>query len=923
MMFFAMLCFSATAAEPAESPLVPGELRCEYQTSPLGIDTPAPRLSWVLTATGNARALKQAAYQVRVASTAELLDHGSADLWDSGRVESDAQFGVAYAGKALPSGRQVWWQVRVWDNAGQASAYTTPASWEMALLRAEDWKAQWILRPGAPIEKEEDFFQEHPAPLFRKDFTVEKKVKRARAYVCGLGYYELHLNGQKVGDHELDPGLTSYGKRVFYVVHDVTALIKSGQNAAGCIVGNGWYNLLPLRMWSRYNLREALAQGPPSLLLQIEIAYEDGTVDRVASGPSWKCAESALRKNSLYLGEVYDARREVAGWDQPGFDDAAWTSAALAPAPAGTLQAQPMPPIRVTDHIRPLSVHEQAPGIYIIDLGQNFAGRLRMHCAGPAGTEVHLRYGELLHPDGSLNPMTSVAGQLKGVKAPDGSAEPFTAWQNDTYILKGAGTEEYAPRFTWHGFRYAEVTGFPGVPTVDDFMGERLHTDVTPAGEFTCSNPLFNTIQEVCVRTLCSNLHSVQSDCPHRERFGYGGDLVADSELGLYNFDMATFYAKVVHDFADAVRPNGGFTETAPYVGIADSGLGGGSGPIGWGTVHPLMLWQLYQHYGDVRLLEEQYDAAKRYLSLIEATAKDDVLANCIGDHESLAPKQPELSSTAFYWLNATLIARIARVLNHAEEAAHFDQAAERVAASFNRHFLDPATGRYGLGTQANQAFALAFGLVPEAVQGKALTFLLTDINETQHGHLSTGIFGTKYMLRSLSELGQAETAYTLVNQEDFPGWGHMLKNGATTLWEHWEFSDNTFSHNHPMFGSVSEWFYTELAGIQPAPDAVGFGHVLIQPRIVKGLEWVKGRHNSMRGAIQSAWRVEKGTLHLDVVLPPNTTAEVFLPGSNPVLESEAPAGSAPGVSACTVVDGATRLSAGSGSYHFTTAYPG
>ncbi len=694
-------------------------LKCEYRLNPLGLDTPQPRLSWVLESPE--RGQRQTAYQVLAATTPELLSKGKADLWDSGKVPSAKSVHVVYAGQPLRAGQRVHWKVRAWDREGQASAYSAAAGWEMGLPAPADWRAAWITRQRAEPLSEPKMFEDDPAPLFRKEFRLDKKIRRARVYVSGLGYYELSLNGQRVGDHVLDPGWTTYSKRVLYSTYDVTDQLKRGQNALGVMLGNGWFNPLPLRFWGRINLREHLTIGEPRLILQLVAEFTDGTSQTVVTDESWKVSNGPLLRNNLYLGEVYDARKEQPGWDKAGFDDSTWQQAVRAPEPLGPLRAQDAPPIRVTRILKPVKLTEPKPGVHVFDLGQNFAGWVRLRAQGPAGTRVRLRYGELLYPDGTLNGMTSVCGQIKqggpGYRY-DGQGAPKTAWQMDEYVLKGEGEEVYTPRFTFHGFRYVEVTGFPGKPTLASLEGLRLNSDVAPAGTFTCSNERFNRIQQMVLWTELSNLFSVQSDCPHREKFGYGGDIVAAGEMAMFNFDMARFYAKAVQDLADAVRPNGGFTETAPFVGISDQGLGDGSGPVGWGTAHPFLLWHLYQHYGDKRLLAENYEAASRWIALLQSRAPDGILDNGISDHESLVPKPRALTGTGFYYLNVKLFAQIARALGNESEAVDAEALAAAIKTAFNRKFLQPGSGRYDTATQACQAFALYLGLVPPEETG-------------------------------------------------------------------------------------------------------------------------------------------------------------------------------------------------------------
>ncbi|HRY47569.1 MAG TPA: family 78 glycoside hydrolase catalytic domain [Candidatus Paceibacterota bacterium] len=901
-------------------------LKCEYRINPLGIDAPQPRLSWVLESDRPGEV--QTAYQIMVASSAAKLARNRADLWDSGKVASSESIHVTYEGRPLRSGQRAFWKVRVWDRADKGSDYSQTAWFEMALLTPSDWQAKWIQRPPGEKISEAQMFDDHPAPLLRKEFTIDKKIARARAYVSGLGYYELHLNGQRVGEQVLDPGWTSYSKRVLYSTYDVTTQLKRGSNAAGIMLGSGWFNPLPLAMWGHIKPGDALTTGEPRAILQLVIEFTDGTTQTVVTDESWRIGNGPILRNSVYLGEVYDARREQRGWDQPGFGDAHWPNAAIALKPAlGRLHAQDAPPIRITRTLKPVKLTEPKPGIYIFDFGQNFSGWTQLRVQGEAGTRVRLRSGELLYPDGTLNGMTAVTGQIKdGGKdyRYDGIGKPKTAFQLDEYVLRGQGLEVYTPRFTFHGFRYVEVTGFPGRPTLDSLTGLRLNSDVPVAGSFECSNELFNRIQQMVLWTELANVFSVQSDCPHREKFGYGGDIVASSEMAMLNFDMSRFYAKAAQDLLDDVRPNGGFTETAPYVGIADEGLGDKSGPIGWGTAEPLLLCQLRQYYGDRRLLEQQYEVTKRWIALLNSRAKDGILDNGISDHESLAPKPRALTGTAFYFYNLKLFAQIAKARGNESDAADAEIQADRVRAAFNQKFLQPGTGRYDTATQACQAFALFMGLAPADEIPRALDFLVRNIREECKGHLSTGIFGTKYMLNALTDLGQAGVAFEIVNQRTFPGWGHMLENGATTLWEHWEFSDNTFSHNHPMFGSVSEWFYKALAGIKPAPEAVGFDKIIIHPQWVGDLKWVKAHYDSIRGKIVSEWNREPGQFQLRVRIPVGASATVCLPAQDPdrITVNGKPIGHNKDVQLLRNENGTSLLAIGSGEYRFVSAVP-
>ncbi len=920
---------------PNDEFITPFDLRCESTYNPLGIDAHRPRLSWKLKATAGARNQTQSAYRITVASTEAPAAAGAADMWDSGRVETSRQLHIEYDGKSLTSGERCFWHVQVWDSEGRISEPSQSHWWEMGLLSPKDWKGVWISDGKREPATEETFYEDDPAPLFRRSFRVDKPVIRARLYAAGLGYYELSLNGGAVSDHALDPAWTSFESRVYYTCHDLTEQLTQGENVLGAMLGNGWYNPLPLRMWGRINIRDHLPVGRPRLMAQLMIEYVDGSTQTIASDEMWKVTDGPLLRNSVYLGEKYDARQEKPGWNRPGFDDSDWSAAKTVDSleqrkKLGELRACPIPPIRVTKRMTPASLSEVEPGVWIFDLGQNFAGWVKLRVKGLRGTTVRMRMGELLHADGTLNPMTAVAGQIKGLK-PDGTprggpGSPEIAWQANSYTLRGDGApEEYTPRFTFHGFRYVEVTGFPGTPTLDSIEGLRLNTDVEAAGSFSCSNKRFNQIQEMVQGTLLSNLISVQSDCPAREKFQYGGDIVASSEMAIFNYDMATFYAKTVTDHRDAVRGKGWFTETAPFVGIAAENYVEGAGPIGWGLAHPLLLSQLYQYYGDHRIVETHFEAARTWVDLLEENADGYIIDRCIGDHESLDPKPIELIATAQFYQTATLVAGFADILGRSQEAEYYHKLALRIKHAFVKRFLKPGTGRFGIATQAAQATALHIGLVPDQEIEEAIRRMVDSVVVDHEGHVATGIFGTKYLLNALTETGHADVAYEMVDQSSYPGWGHMLENGATTLWETWAQSDNVYSQNHPMFGSVSEWFYKCLAGIMPEESAVGFDRFRVEPCIPAGLEWVEASYESARGTVRSSWRIEDGLLHLDVTIPVNTSAVVQIPtrDETSVLEGRQPVSDVASLRRIpSTLPDTVRLELGSGRYAFTATAP-
>ncbi len=908
-----------TAVRPAGDPggglLAPLDLRCEYRRDPLGIDALRPRLSWALAA--DARAQVQSAYRVLVSGSPRLLDIDRGDLWDSGKVRSAESLGIAYAGPALRSGQRCFWKVRVWDGRGRPSAWSPTASWEMALLGDSPWLGRWI-SDGKPSPKvDEDFYLDDPAPLFRKEFVAPAGIARARLSITGLGYYEASINGRRVGDQVLDPGWTNYEKRVLYSVYDVTGLVRSGLNCVGVMLGNGWWNPLPLRMWGRRNLREDLPVGRPCLIAQLEIEGEDGSVTTVATGPDWQVRGGPVLRNNVYLGEVYDARREVPGWDSPGASQAGWSPAVPCPGPGGVLQAQPQPPIRVTARLRPVHLSEPRPGVALYDLGRNFAGWARLRLRAPAGTRVRIRFGELLNKDGTLNPLTSVCGQIKG-RGKDGlpvggPGAPEIAEQADVYIARGGGQEVYTPRFTFHGFRYAEVSGLPDPPALDDLEGLRLNSDVAERGEFSCSNDLFNRIQDMVRWTFLSNIFSVHSDCPHREKFAYGGDLVPTADAFLANFDMAGFYIKAAADWADAARPDGMLTDTAPFVGIQYCGLV-------WAMAQPLLQTKLVQHYGDLRIVEGQYETTRRWLDLVAQANPDGLIREGLADHESLEPTPvPELV-TPFYHETALMAARLAGFLGRRADEARYRDLAAFIAAAYRSKVIGSAAGRYEAMTQAGLAVALGLGLVPADEEAAAFNALVAKVTTAEGPRLATGIFGTEYLLDVLSRRGRADLAWALVDRTGFPGWGYMLERGATTLWEHWEFSDNTYSHNHGMFGSVSEWLFAWVAGIQPDPAAFGFDRIVFRPQPAGDLTWAKAMIRTIRGEVRSEWRLDGSRFVLDVTVPANTTATVYIPGIDPaaVREGSGPAASAEGVSFRGIEAGSCLYKIASGRFEFS-----
>ncbi len=872
--YLALWAFCMMGFAPAHAKIQPAKLTCEYLENPLGIDVPKPRLSWNFVS--NERNQTQTAYEILVSDDLKTVQKGT--IWRTGKVASNQNLHVEYQGLPLQPFTKYYWCVKVYDQNNEASAFSQIATFETAMLHPSDWKGQWIGDGSKQFEKDEDFYQNDRMPLFKKQLNLGKKITSARLYISGLGYYEAFLNDVKIGNNVLDPGFTAYKKQIQYSVYDVTTLLKTGKNTLGIMLGNGWYNALPLRLFGQFNIRDFQETGRPCLMGQILVRYADGTQETIATDESWQTAKGPIFKNSVYLGEQYDARLEK------NFDDTeGWTNATLAPKPSGTLVAQMPPPIRVTKIIKPLRIKEVGKDTFVVDMGQNFAGVARIKTQGKAGSTVGLRYGEDVFKDGRLNYLTTVAGHIKEIwNLKGGPGAPKTAWQRDEYTLKGNGVETWNPRFTFHGFRYVEITGWPGKPTLDDIEGLRMNSDLTQNGTFACSNEMFNKLHDVIQWTFLSNVFSVQSDCPAREKMGYGGDMVATADAFSYNYDMAHFYAKTVRDFANDQQLDGGITEIAPYTGIADRGYGGQSGPLGWQLAFSFLQKKLYDFYGDKRIIETQYPNFKKQMDFLQSKAINGIFHWDISDHEALDPRPEAFSAACFYYHHALLATEFAEILGKKEDQEKYGKLAANIKNSIVVKYHVPNTGRFDNATQSAQVLALYYQLLPNDA---AVLQTLLDEYSRHKMHVSTGIFTTKMMFDVLREHDRNDVAYTVANQRDFPSWGNMLAGGATTLWETWAYPASAPSQNHPMFGSIDEWFYRSLLGINAA--APGFKKIVIKPSITD-LTSAKGNYQSVMGLISSDWKVESGRFRISVSIPPNTTAEVWIPSkeTDTILES-------------------------------------
>lgn len=810
--------------------MAPGNLRCEYSRDPLGIDVRQPRFAWVLE--HSERAQKQTAYQVLVATRPALLDQDQGDQWDSGKVASADSTQVAFSGKPLESGHTYYWKVRTWDKDGNPSPYSKPAQFEMGLLSPEDWTGEWI---GGGNQ-------------LRTEFQLPDAVARARAYICGLGYYELRINGEKVGRNVLDPGFTTYDKRVLYSTYDVTRRLRHGPNAVGVMLGEGWSK-------SR------------ALLFQMDVELENGKRITITSTPEWKGHAGPIVSDSVYDGEIYDATMETPGWDSPAYDAAGWSAAQVVKKPGGVLSAEMMPPIRAVDTLAPRSLSSPHPGMYVFDMGQNFSGWVQLRVQGPRGMRVRLRFAEEIYDNGMIN-----RDNLEEAKS------------RDIYVLRGdpAG-EVFEPHFTYHGFRYVEVTGFPGTPGPDSVRGRVVHSAVESAGNFAASKPILNQIQHLIRWGQSTNLHSIPTDCDQRnERQGWMGDAQVTAEEAMLNFDMAAFYTNFVRDIRDDQGTDGTVTDTVPHR------YGQRPADPAWGTAYPLITWYMYQQYGDRRILEENYEGLKKYVEFLRSKAPDNVLRySYYGDWVSIVKTPGALVSDFYYCWDVQILAKIAQLLGKSADAQSYTQLAKEIQEAFNREFYDPKTGNYANGTQTANTLPLFLDIVPKEARGGVAGNLENDIVYTQNTHLTTGFIGVKYLLPLLTRMGRSDLAYELATQTTYPSWGYMVESGATTLWELWQNKTGPAmnSHNHPMFGSLGAWFYQALAGIDNQPGTAGYEHIRIEPQIVEDLAWASGTVRTVRGTVSSSWTHAPGSVTLEVEIPVNSDAQVVLPRLDPMTE--------------------------------------
>lgn len=963
----------ASAAEPDRLQAI--DLRCEYLVDPLGIEAASPRLTWIVTS--ELRNQRQLAYRILAASSEQGLAANKGDLWDSGKIESSATVHIPYHGTPLLPRQRCFWKVMAWNGDGQPGAWSEAGRWEMGLLKPGEWSAKWldvtpnatrviidsavyysvdgavrrdvtkevaaIAQRGEAIIAGNDALGGDPAPqvlkrlsihyhcggaalqcdvaenatavlantrwpYLRKSFETNKAIASARLYVTALGMYEIYLNGHRIGDAELAPGWTDYRQRVDYQVYDVTTDIKRGRNALGAIVGPGWF----AGRAGLFHIRGFYGHSP-ALLAQLEITCTDGSVQRLVSDESWRRHDGPIIAADLMDGDMYDARAAIDDWCAPTLDDHDWTPVQTREE-TRTLECTKDQPVRELMELPTRQLGEPQPGRWTFDLGQNMVGVVRLNIDEPAGTVITIRHGEMLNPDGTI-----YTENLRGAAA------------TDTYICRGGGEEQWQPKFTYHGFRYVEITGLTRKPTTETITGIVLGTDLPQTGTFQCSDPDLNQLQSNIVWGLRGNYVSIPTDCPQRdERMGWMADTQVFAPTAAFNADVAPFMSKWMLDVDDAQRADGAYADVAPVT----KGLSFGT--PAWADAGTIVPWTIYQMYGDTRILEAHIDSMKRWVDWCKAHStnliRDRDRGNDYGDWLSINADTPkDLIGTAYFAHSADIVSRSLRALGRDDEADRYRQLFEQIRAAFIQRYLD-AEGTLTGDTQCDYALALHFDLLTESQRAMVLDRLVGKI-ESNGGRLSTGFVGVGMLLPVLSEGGRDDVAYRLLMQDAFPSWLFSVKHGATTIWERWngwtpeggvhpDASMNSF--NHYSLGSCGQWLFEGLGGIQPDPEYPGFEHFSIAPRIGGGLTWAGATYHSIRGEISTRWDVDGDRLTIKVVIPANTTATVSIPVAPgvDVLESGRALSTSIGVELIGREANAVVMNLGSGSYEFTSSLP-
>jgi len=881
------------------------DLTVEHKKNPVGVDYKLPRFSWKIIGSGNN--ILQTAYSIRVST--DIKFSSTKNIWQSGKIVSGESVLQPYNGPELKSGQRYFWQVKIWDNKKRESKWSDAAYWETGLLSQSEWKAKWIEMDG-------DTQRYSPSPHFRKEFSLAKTIASARVYVTSHGYYELQLNGKKVGDQVLTPGWTSYGKRLQYQVYDVTDQVIKGNNAIAAVLGDGWY-----RGTLAWGNNWAIYGKSLGLLLQLKVIYTDGTEILIVSDETWRASnDGAIRMNDIYNGETYDATKKLTGWNLPGYNDKNWKSVKTKAYDNSNLIASEGSPIRKIQEIKPVKIFRTPKGKLIVDMGQNMVGWLRVKATGSKGTVITLRHAEVMDKYGEF-----YTTNLRAAKC------------QLTYTMAGTGEETYEPRFTFMGFRFVEVTGFPGELTADNLTGIVVHSDMTVTGSYESSNALLNQLQHNIQWGQRGNFVDVPTDCPQRdERLGWTGDAQAFCRTAAFNMDVSSFFAKWLKDVSADQKPGGEVPDVIPDV-LNRQNATSAQPSAGWGDVAVIAPWTMYLVYGDKKFLENQYPGMKSWVEYIRKQAGDSYLwkggskygdwlfyhppvnnhseADGFTDHDFIA--------SAFYAYSASILSEAAKTLGKVDDATLYAGIFNKVKEVFINEYVTKA-GRVGTNSQTSYILALMFNLLPEDLKLKAAKFLADDIR-SRGNRLSTGFLGTPYICHVLSSNGYTDVAYDLLLQEKYPSWLYPVKMGATTIWERWDGqkTDSTFqdagmnSFNHYSYGAIGDWMYRVSAGIET--KSPGYKQLILQPHPSKKLTYSKASFESSYGTVASGWERKGTTIIVTIKIPVNTEADVVLPvmAASKVMESGKPLTDNKNFSDITVSQNKLTFKAGSGTYVF------
>jgi hypothetical protein len=895
-------------------------LKCENLINPIGIDILRPNLSWQIHS--EARNLTQSAYRILVSDDINALSRNEGNVWDSKKIKSGNSIMVPYGGKFLQSTKKYFWKVMVWDGSGKSSAWSEISSWQMGLLNPEDWgNAKWIGMEDFPesmavvpgIHGNGDNLnhkgiQRPTIPLLRKEFEAIWEIASATLYISGLGQYECYINGKKIGNSFLSPGWTNYDKTVLYNSYNVTGNIKPGLNVIGAILGNGFYNI------NRERYRKlVISYGMPKLLCRLKIEYTNGEIEFIESGNIWKAAPSPINYTSIYGGEEYDARLEQLNWDTPGFDESCWKNAILVSAPNGKLTSEMTHPVTIKESLEVQNVQQLSQGKYLYDFGQNASGIVELKVKGKKGQVVRLVPGELITENGEANQRAT------------------GRWYYYTYILKGDGVETWRPRFTYYGFRYVQVEGAAPdtARSKDDFAQivdlKLLHNcNSTPRiGSFQCSNELFNRIEPLIDWAIRSNMQSVLTDCPHREKLGWLEQTFLMGNSINYNYDTYNLYRKIIQDMMDGQTEDGLVPSIAPEYVVFEGGF---RDSPEWGSASIILPWLLYKWYGDTKTMQETWPMMIKYIEYLSKKANNHILSHGLGDWFDIGPQRPgfaqltpiEVTATSIYYYDLKLLSQMAGLMNKKTEKEHFSNWAEEVRKAFNSKFFDPVRGVYSNGSQTAMSMPLCFGMIDEKYHDRILTNLVDSIRKNNKA-LTAGDIGFHYLVEALANNGYSQLLFEMNNRDDVPGYGFQLKKGATALTESWQAHENV-SNNHLMLGHILEWFYSGIGGIRQDENSIAYKNIIIKPAIIGDLTNAKTTFESPYGAISTDWKKESASFSININIPGNTSAMVYLPAKEgqTISEKNIPINQLKEIKFVQSQAGYLIYKVGSGSYNFS-----